>query len=171
MHKIYLVRHGKSAQGFHEVEDSDLSALGHSQASAFADEFAHKHDPMPIIASPMRRARQTADALAKRWSCRVGIEQLVGEVPVPATLSGPAIAQRRPWLTELLTAHYPHPDPAIEAWRAGIATFLNTQTQSLIVFTHYLTINAAVGLNTGNSAIDILAIDYCGVVTLEAGQK
>ena len=65
--RIYLVRHGE-ATGY-DGADPGLSELGASQAREVAqrlDEIVGA--PIDLITSPLRRARETAQPLAARWS-------------------------------------------------------------------------------------------------------
>lgn len=64
--KIYLVRHGQSsdsAGGLHQRDDSPLSPKGIEQANQLAERFKNI-DIDYVIASPMPRAKQTAEIIA-----------------------------------------------------------------------------------------------------------
>lgn len=69
---VRWARHGQSEANVsqtlsHRVYDPDLTGLGHRQAAALADRLADGALPVAAVAcSPMRRARQTADAVAAR---------------------------------------------------------------------------------------------------------
>ncbi len=65
MPRITMVRHGQAAAGFSDDLDPGLSALGREQADAAAAALA-PIGPQPIIASPLRRCRETAAPLAAR---------------------------------------------------------------------------------------------------------
>ena len=57
MSRVYLVRHGKSAAGFSEATDSDLSELGLKQAKDAAQRLNDLISPIQIIASPFFRRK------------------------------------------------------------------------------------------------------------------
>lgn len=67
---LWMVRHGQPAQAAGEVRDLEvpLSPLGESQASALGRWFAAMppgQRPTTVLASPYRRARQTAERIAE----------------------------------------------------------------------------------------------------------
>lgn len=71
---LYLVRHGQSEGNVatYDVPDGNLTPLGRMQA----DEVARRLEPEGIdllIASPLRRALQTADALRRRTACQLEV--------------------------------------------------------------------------------------------------
>ena len=84
---LYLVRHGESdfdttefstsARG--EQWDPPLSAKGREQAALLADRLVSMIPPVAVYSSPLRRARETADAFAGRVSMEVGIEEDLAE--------------------------------------------------------------------------------------------
>lgn len=65
---IHLIRHGEVDNPYHvvyaDLPGYALSALGHSQAAATA-EYLAEHPLRRVISSPLLRARQTADAIAR----------------------------------------------------------------------------------------------------------
>ena len=92
MARVYLVRHGE-AIGYDD-SDPGLSELGVTQARIVAgrlDEIVGA--PIDIVTSPLRRARQTAQPLAERWSTPARVVDAVRELPSPGSHS-----ERRPWL-------------------------------------------------------------------------
>ncbi len=60
--EILLVRHADCYQGMDGGHDPPLSELGHRQTAALADRL-RPLSPAAVYASPLRRARQTAEAL------------------------------------------------------------------------------------------------------------
>lgn len=84
---LYLVRHGESdfattefstsARG--EQWDPPLSAKGREQAALLADRLVSMIPPVAVYSSPLRRARETANAFAGRVSMEVGIEEDLAE--------------------------------------------------------------------------------------------
>ena len=61
MPKLYLVRHGRATSGWGLEADPGLDESGHLQAEASARKMAPV-GPLPIIASPLRRARENGAA-------------------------------------------------------------------------------------------------------------
>jgi broad specificity phosphatase PhoE len=73
--KIVLVRHGHvegiSPERFRGREDLPLTSLGRKQASATAERVASSFRPVAIYSSPLRRALETANPIAKLCSVPV----------------------------------------------------------------------------------------------------
>lgn len=70
MKRLYLVRHGESASNAGLVTDgpvlNPLTALGHSQAQRFADNW--KERPSLIVTSPFIRTQETAAPFRNRFA-------------------------------------------------------------------------------------------------------
>ena len=88
---IYLCRHGPT---FHNREgrlqgrtESDLTPLGRAQAEAMGallSDLVRRDPPAPwrLVASPLRRARQTAEAIAARLDLAVELDERLVEIDV-----------------------------------------------------------------------------------------
>jgi len=62
--RLYLIRHAESASG----EPDELRRLtpgGEEQARALGERLAGRLPPEVVLSSPLLRARQTADAIAR----------------------------------------------------------------------------------------------------------
>lgn len=83
MTRLILVRHGEStwnAEGrFQGQSDPPLSEFGRRQADAFAEELADR-GIREIYSSDLRRAAQTANALAERTDLRVRLDRRLREI-------------------------------------------------------------------------------------------
>ena len=84
MPRLYLVRHGRPEATFSQAPDAGLDKTGRAQAEAVAERLAPL-GPLPIVVSPLRRTRETAAPLERRWACSGRIEPAVGEIPSPMT--------------------------------------------------------------------------------------
>ncbi len=82
--KLYLVRHGRSAGNLPGRmtgwSDHSLTPLGAAQAERVAERLATL-GPMPIYASDLPRALETAARIAARWPRGTGAEAAVGVHP------------------------------------------------------------------------------------------
>jgi broad specificity phosphatase PhoE len=83
--EIFLIRHGDALPAGDEIvpggtyDEQPLSSLGRQQAEALAARL--KETPFDAIySSPYRRARETAEALARAQGLEVGIEPEVREI-------------------------------------------------------------------------------------------
>lgn len=87
---VYFVRHGQSElNASHRLQfpDTPLSTFGQQQAAAVAVRF--RHLPVEVVlASPMLRAHQTAQAIAKVVDQPIQLVPELAEVRRPSTLLG-----------------------------------------------------------------------------------
>ncbi|CUW39530.1 putative Phosphoglycerate mutase [Magnetospirillum sp. XM-1] len=167
---IWLVRHGKSARGFDQAEDPDLSELGHTQAEAVARQLNIHIQPCAVLASRFLRAQSTAKPLAALWERSVIISPEIDEIPAPTWMTGVNLPQRRPWLDVMLTESYGALDPTIESWRSSLLGFVSRLSAPTVLFTHYLTINALVGAAMEDLRTVVIDPGYCEVVTLRVNE-
>ncbi len=90
MKKIYFVRHGESqgnALRIHQSGDTPLSEIGETQAKIVALRFK-KIQVAKIIASPHKRAQQTAQAIAAKNNLELESNKLFVERRGPSQLIG-----------------------------------------------------------------------------------
>jgi broad specificity phosphatase PhoE len=146
--RLILVRHGRAAAGFGEHADPGLDHVGHEQAERAAEALAPL-GPLPMLTSPLRRARETAAPLEARWDATAIVEPAVGEIPSPTD----DLAERSRWLERVLGLTWPEVDASLRAWRAGVVDFLTELRADTVVFTHFVVINVAVGSATDDDRI------------------
>src|SRR5438105_1047082 len=115
MSRIYLVRHGRAAADWGSHVDPGLDEVGRAQAEAMSERLA-ANGPLPLIASPLRRTRETAAALERRWETRARIEPRVGEIPSPVE----DLAARAEWLRGIMACRWPELDPSLRCWRDAV---------------------------------------------------
>ena len=81
---FYLVRHGRTEGNVRRIlvgrTDIPLDALGYRQAVAMAESLSSLAPPDVIVASPLLRARETAQAIADRLGMPVDIDPDVAEL-------------------------------------------------------------------------------------------
>ena len=139
MARLYLVRHGEATD--YAGPDPGLSELGADQARKVAqrlDEIVGA--PIDLISSPLRRARETAQPLAERWSTEALVVDAVRELPSPGTPR-----ERRPWWRAALHSTFAELGEQQREWRAGILRALMQRQRDTAVFTHAVVISAVVG--------------------------
>ena len=162
MSKIHLVRHGKAAAGFGAHPDPGLDDTGRAQASAVA-RLLSPEGPLPVYSSPLARAFQTAEALAQIWQVDIQLEPRVAEIPSPTD----DLAERAAWLAQAMQGAWDALDEMHQVWRAELAACLAEKTEDCVIFSHYVAINAAVGVATEDARMRIFGPDNCSVTTLE----
>jgi len=163
MAKIYMVRHGRAEAGFGESMDPGLDALGHSQADAVATKFAAL-GPLPVLSSPLRRARETAVPLAKLWNVEPVIEKAVAEIPSPwgMTLDG-----RVAWLRKLMAGSWRDVSRDLAEWREDCVASVTEISRDTVIFSHYVAINVIAGAAMGDHRVVAFSPDNCSVTILE----
>jgi len=161
MIKIHLVRHGQAAAGFGAHKDPGLNELGRQQAAAVA-ELLSPIGPLPVFSSPLARAWETAEPLAKIWGEEIRLETRVAEIPSPST----DLSERAQWLQQAMQGTWSELAPQFQAWRDALVACLLEIKHDCVMFSHYVAINAAVGAAQDDDRMRIFAPDNCSVTTL-----
>jgi broad specificity phosphatase PhoE len=159
---LYLVRHAQADAAWGEDPDPGLSPLGAAQAAATAHQLAPR-GPLPIITSPLLRARQTAAALERHWNTLAIVEPGVGEVPSPSE----DVGERQAWLQRALASTWPDLGPRYTSWRTMVTSLLGGLTHDTVVVTHFVAINAAIGAATGDDRVLCRSVGNASVTVLE----
>jgi broad specificity phosphatase PhoE len=145
---IFLVRHGEASASWSDSPDPVLSALGWQQARETAALLLPQVSIDTIIlSSPLQRARQTAEPLAKQLGSEVNMADAFREIPAPVPLT-----QRQLWLRQFMREKWSGQSEELVAWRNAAIRHLLSLEQSAVVFTHFLVINAVVGHVLENAA-------------------
>lgn len=161
MPTIYLVRHGKAAAGFGAHPDPGLDDTGRAEAEATAQELA-KLPSMPLYSSPLARAQETAKPLCALWRCEYTLEPRLAEIPSPTE----DLAARSAWLSAAMTGGWDELDASLVQWRASLAECLLSFDRDVVVFSHFVAINAAVGVALGDQRMVVFRPDNASVTTL-----
>jgi broad specificity phosphatase PhoE len=156
MARLYLVRHGKAAAGWDADADPGLDEVGQAQAEAIAERLAPL-GPLPLVSSPLRRTRETAAALARRWDATPRIEPRIAEIPSPVE----DLVARGAWLAAVMQQRWPALDARLHAWRAELLAALAACTEDTVLVTHFIAINVAVGAAQGDDRVIGFRPDNC----------
>jgi broad specificity phosphatase PhoE len=147
MARLYMVRHGEAAAGFGEHDDPGLSEKGRGQAEAAAKTLFDL-GLKDSISSPLLRCQETAAPFVKRVGQDFRIEEAVAEIPTP-----PAHALgRQVWLRGVMAGAWAD-QPDFTPWRMTMLKTLIAVKSDLAIFSHFVAINVAVGLATGNDKV------------------
>jgi broad specificity phosphatase PhoE len=163
MPRLYLVRHGKAGARFGEDPDPGLDATGQAEAEGMVRALAPL-GPLPLVASPLRRTRETAAPLERLWGTAARIEPRVGEIPS----HGVPLAERTAWLTNVMARCWAETDPALRRWRDDIVAALVSLTADTVVVSHFVAINAAVSAARGDDKVRVFSPANCSVTVLDA---
>lgn len=162
MTTIYLVRHGKAAAAFDEDRDPPLDETGLRQALAMADRLGPL-GPLQLVASPMRRTRETAAALEQVWGAPARIEPRVTEVPSP----DPDLPDRRAWLRTFMTGAWSDPEgQRLAAWREELFEAIRELSADTVIVSHFVAINTLVGGIRGDERVTVFHPDNCSITRL-----
>ena len=163
MPRLYLVRHGQPEPA---GDDPGLADAGRAQAEALAALLAPR-GPLPILTSPFRRARETADPLARLWGVAPQTDPRVSEIPMPPDASMP----RAEWLQQVRKSRWPELDESLHRWRSGVLQALFDLGSDTVVVSHYVAINVAVGRALGDDRVTCFRPDNCSCTILDCDGK
>jgi len=178
--RLILVRHGRPDEiGSATPGDPSLNADGWRQAQAVA-RLLGGEGITRIVASPMRRAQETAQPLAERLG--LGVDLVAGWAEADRgarryrsteTLRAEGGDAWRRFLTDPI--RYLGADP--EAFRGGVLAALEATTASeshasrVAVFTHGLPINIVLAHALGLDSVTTFLVSYGSVTRLKARDK
>lgn len=158
MPRVWLVRHGQAAAGWGDDLDPGLSEVGRAQAEAAAEALAPL-GPLPIIASPLRRCRETAAPLASRWGIEPAIDPAVGEIVSPDDAAG--LDARGAWLRSAMAGSWADLGTVHHDWRQAVLDRIAAIDTDTVVHSHFIAINVVIGAATGDDRMVCFAPDNC----------
>lgn len=188
MTRIYMIRHGKAAAGWDGDADPGLDALGQSQAEAVAEKLQKLiAAPVPVFSSPLKRCQETAAPLASAWGVAPQIEPGVGEIPPPVS----DLTARTEWLRRVMAGSWQglYKDKVsvesgvdFRGWNDNVLATLNKmQGEAVVIFSHFIALNAAYCAATGaedvvsfapaNCSLSIFETDGCTLSLIEQGDE
>jgi broad specificity phosphatase PhoE len=168
MARLFLIRHGEAAAAWGGADDDPgLSARGLEQAKTAAATLVG-FGGLHLVASPMRRCRETAAAYEAAVGQTARIEPRVSEVTTPA-----GVGDRRAWLAENFpwrdgagARTWASVDPALHAWRDATIAAVSALQADCAVFSHFIAINAIVGAAMGRGETIVCRPDYASITEL-----
>ena len=167
MTRVYMVRHGRAVAGWNVDPDPALDELGRSQSLTAASRLSSL-GPLPVLSSPLLRCQQTAFPLATAWKTDIIVEPKVGEIPSP---EGYAVEERGEWLREAMSGSWTQIAERSGAryaqYRNEIAARIASIQEDTVIFSHFVAINAVIGVATANDAVMIARLDNCSVTTFD----
>ena len=165
MPTIVLVRHGRAAAGFGSHRDPGLDDVGRAQAEATAEQLAARFEkPVPIYSSPLKRAQETAAALARRWGSEVILEPRVAEIPSPTE----DLRERARWLQGVMAGKWTELPAELLRWREELIDCVMGFETDVVVFCHFIAINVVVGAATGAEELIVFRPDNGSVTEVQA---
>ena len=170
MTRIYMIRHGKAAAGWDGDADPGLNELGRAQAEAVAKKVqALVATPVPIYSSPLKRCQETAAPLAAAWGVTPQIEAGVGEIPPPLE----DLTARTDWLRRVMAGTWEglYSDAVsvesgvdFRGWNRNVVSTLNAlEGEAIVIFSHFIALNAAYCAATGAADVVSFAPENCSL--------
>lgn len=169
MARLYMIRHGKPAAVWGgDDDDPGLDETGQAQARAARDwlmALPPAERPTKVVSSPLRRCRETAEPTAQALGVTVEVDERVGEIPTPATLS---LEERGPWLRKSFAGTWAEiqGDLDYDAWRREITGSLVARGRTA-VFSHYVATNAVISQLLGTPNVLAFRPDHTSITVLE----
>lgn len=160
--KLYLIRHGEPSAGFGEDPDPGLNERGREQAAAVAKDL----EPLgrvSLITSPLRRARDTAVPFENMWNCAAQVEHAVAEIPSPTR----NLEDRTIWIRQAMKGRWGELPEFYQDWKARLIDFLRGLETATVITSHFVGINAAVGVATSDDRMICFEPDHCSCTVLE----
>ena len=159
---MLLVRHGRATGGWDTDIDPGLDDLGRSQAEAMATAVVERVAPgnMALLTSPLRRTQETAAPLAKAWGVVPVIDVAVAEVPSPP---GIAMTDRVAWLRTAMAGTWTDLGDTYTTFRDGVVARVTACTEPTIFVSHFIAINAVIGVCLGDDRLVIASLDNCSI--------
>ena len=163
MPRLYLVRHGRATGGWDDDVDPGIDSRGRSQAVEAADAL-EPLGPLAVLSSPLRRCQETAAVLCERWGVTPIVEPAVTEIPSP---DGVPLGERVPWLRQAMSGTWADLGDRYTEFRDGIVERLLDCDVDTVVFSHFIAINAVIGVATGDDRVVIRSLDNCSITVVE----
>ena len=174
MTRIYMIRHGKAAAGWDGDADPGLDDLGQAQAQAVADKLQTLiAAPVPVFSSPLKRCQETAAPLAAAWGIAPEIAAGVGEIPPPLE----DLTARTQWLRRVMAGSWEglyadavSVDSGVDfrGWNNNVlATLTGMQGEHVVIFSHFIALNAAYCAATGAGDVVSFAPANCSLSIFE----
>jgi len=163
--RLYLIRHGRASAGFAEAHDPELDEVGRQQAATVAQALAPL-GPLPIITSPLKRARETAAPFEAQWNLKARVEEAIAEIPTP----GMDLQVRSAWLRQAMRGRWSDLPAFYQHWREQVVAALVVLPTSTVVTTHFVAINAVVSVATGDDRMICFEPDNCSCTVVEVAE-
>jgi broad specificity phosphatase PhoE len=174
MAHLYLVRHGRAAAGWDTDVDPGLDDVGLQQAADVAERLAERVSgnvrDVHVVSSPLRRCQETAVPFAALVGKSATVEPRVSEIPSPI---GVALTKRTDWLRRVMQGTWSQvfatDGQAYREFHSALAQWTRSTTHDTVVFSHFIAINALIGLALDDDRVLIRSLDNASITTLQVG--
>lgn len=162
---LFLVRHGQAETGLDSL-DPGLAPIGHEQATLTAEHFARRGGVARLVVSPLRRTRETVAPIAARLDIEPEVRREVAEVFDPTM----PIEERRNMIGPFMEGRWSEQSEGLRAWRQRVIDTLvglADGPQDVVVVSHYIAIDAAIGQGLGDDRVVPVAIAHTSITSIE----
>lgn len=159
---LYLVRHGKTGKSWDPKLDMPLNSEGNDQSLKLAL-LLKDEKRLPILSSPLKRSKQSADPLSTFWNIPCEIDDRFGEIP----FCNEDDIEPMDWLKSIMTKKWSQLPAHLNSWKANVGQAVCLIQEPSIIFTHYLTIAAIYSELMGVDMVDSFQSKNCQLVKLE----
>jgi broad specificity phosphatase PhoE len=112
----------------------------------------------------LRRCRETAAAIAASWAVEVRVDPAVAEIPSP---EGVPMGERVPWLRDAMHRTWADLGTRYTDFRDGVVARLRAFDADAVVVSHFVAINAVIGVATGEDRLVVRRLDNCSVTFVD----
>lgn len=158
---IFLVRHGEAAAGWGDAPDPGLSETGRAQSQAAADELI-RLGASRAITSPMKRCQETCAAFARKTGLAPEIDPRISEIETPE-----ALEDRSTWLRGVMAGNWEDAGHDFSLWRRNALQAVADAPDNTVIFTHFVAINAIVGLLESDPRVVVFRPTYCSITRID----
>jgi len=175
MPTLFIVRHGRAAAGWDTAADPPLDDVGRAQARTAATSLMKKLQggdvaSIDVVSSPLRRCRETAEVFELAAGATTRIEPLIAEIPSPV---GVEMGDRVTWLRRVMQGTWTElaeNEGAMYAeFHAGLVGWARGLSRDTVAFSHFVAINALIGVALGDDRLVIRSLDNASITVLRIG--
>jgi broad specificity phosphatase PhoE len=158
---IYLVRHGEAAAGWGDHPDPGLSDLGKKQAEAVSASLVSL-GVQRAVTSPMLRCRETALPFEQSMGLVATVAPEISEIDTPE-----GVGDRVDWLRTLMAGDWDGGSHSYINWRRSMLDFVSGLADDTAVFSHFVAINALVGMIEADPRVVLFRPGHCSLTQLK----
>ena len=155
--ELLVLRHAEAGRATDQDRDPGLSPRGLDQALSAADAVAERlaamacgPAPVRVLTSPLRRAWQTAAAIAAQIGRPVEPAPAFAEIPWRGVQP---VIDRSADIADWMTRSWPDLPPPQRTWRDGVLSAARSIDGTAVVVTHFVPLNVLLGAALGSDRV------------------
>jgi len=161
--EIIFIRHGEAANRWGDHPDPGLSDKGKMQSNNLLKHKELQHlEKYSFLSSPKLRAIETAKPLAKKFNKEVMIDDTFIEIPSDNIEAN----EKQKWLEGIIKCKNNDLPNYVKSWRKNIFDKTKSFNGNVVVFSHFMVINALVSELAKIDRLLYFYPDYTSVVKI-----